>query len=90
MSPLVKSKFNDSNLNKKIKLRKDGNFEFRLKHVKSKYIGKKKHVKCPKLIVKCGDCDNKVEIYYDKDFLEINGVNGSLQQWKELFDKLLK
>jgi hypothetical protein len=46
----------------------------------------------PRLLVKCGDCDSKFEIYYDdeegKD-LEIAGVLASREEWKRLFGPLL-
>ena len=61
--------------------------ELRVYHKK----GTKK--KCPRYLIKCGCCSNKVEIYYDvpgKDMgLEINGVNGSLEDWKEILLPLL-
>lgn len=33
--------------------------------------------KCPRYLLKCGCCKEKVEIYYSDDGLEINGVNGA-------------
>jgi hypothetical protein len=44
----------------------------------------------PRYLVKCGCCDNSVEIYYDEDALEINGVNGSIENWREILLPLLK
>ena len=44
---------------------------------------------CPRYLIKCGCCDESVEIYYDKLSLEINGVNASLAEWRELLLPLL-
>jgi len=42
--------------------------------------------KCsPSFLVKCGCCNEKVKIYYDKDRLEINGVLSSKEEWRKLF-----
>jgi hypothetical protein len=53
-----------------------------------------------KVLIKCGDCDNKLEIYYDKrkvknpidqainDQIEINGVFADKKWWKELFKEI--
>lgn len=46
-------------------------------------------VKSPRLLVKCGCCSEKVEIYYDNDELEINGVNGTIHQWRKVLLPLL-
>ena len=48
--------------------------------------------KSPRVLIKCGDCDNKFEIYYDWDGedLEIAGVLGSTQNWREILLPLLK
>lgn len=45
--------------------------------------------KSPRLLLKCGDCNQRLEIYFDKDGLEINGVNGSLENWREILLPLL-
>ena len=50
----------------------------------------------PRLLIKCGCCDSKVEIYYDEDpreqfaMLEINGVDGSVRDWRKVFLPLLR
>ena len=44
---------------------------------------------CPRYLLRCGCCDRGVEIYYDTDGLEINGVNGSLENWREILLPLL-
>jgi hypothetical protein len=40
--------------------------------------------------LKCGCCDEKVEIYYGDEGLEINGVNGSIEDWREILLPLLQ
>lgn len=45
--------------------------------------------KMPRYLLKCGCCDEKVEIYYDEDGLEINGVNGAIEDWREILLPLL-
>lgn len=40
-------------------------------------------------LLKCGCCDEKVEIYYGDDGLEINGVNGTIEDWREILLPLL-
>src|SRR5712691_5856863 len=48
--------------------------------------------KSPRLLIKCGDCDEKFEIYYDPKGwdLEIAGVFGSVANWREVLLPLLK
>jgi hypothetical protein len=46
--------------------------------------------KCPRFLVKCGDCHSSLEIYYDEDGMEINGVNASLKEWRSLLLPLLR
>ncbi len=43
----------------------------------------------PRYLLKCGCCDEKVEIYYGDDGLEINGVNGTIEDWREILLPLL-
>jgi hypothetical protein len=50
-------------------------------------LGKGK--RAPRYLIKCGCCDNKLEIYYAEDGLEIGGVNGALADWRELLLPLL-
>ena len=40
-------------------------------------------------LLKCGCCEEKVEIYYDDQGLEINGVNGSIDDWRDILLPLL-
>jgi len=44
----------------------------------------------PRYLLRCGCCDQSVEIYYDTHGLEINGVNGSLENWREILLPLLE
>ena len=45
---------------------------------------------CNRYLVKCGCCDNHVEIYYDGESLEINGVNANLNEWRNILLPLLE
>lgn len=45
--------------------------------------------KAPRYLLKCGCCNEKLEIYYDDKRLEINGVNGSIEDWCEILLPLL-
>src|SRR4030042_3796077 len=40
--------------------------------------------KSPRYLLKCGCCDQKIEIYYGDDGLEIGGVNGSIENWRDI------
>lgn len=44
----------------------------------------------PRYLIKCGDCKNKLEIYYGEEDLEINGVLASKKEWKKILIPLLK
>lgn len=43
----------------------------------------------PRYLVKCGCCDQSVEIFYGPDGLEINGVNASIVEWRRILGPLL-
>jgi len=45
--------------------------------------------KSPRYLLKCGCCDQKIEIYYGDDALEIGGVNGSIENWRDILLPLL-
>jgi len=45
--------------------------------------------KVPRYLLKCGCCDQKFEIYYAEDGLEIGGVNGAIEDWREILLPLL-
>jgi hypothetical protein len=48
--------------------------------------------KSPRLLIKCGDCENALEIYYDSKYpedLEIGGVLGSVENWREILLPML-
>ncbi len=58
----------------------------------------RKKLVSPRLLVRCGCCDKSLEIYYDErptgnphqDSLEINGVNGTVDQWWQVLLPFLK
>lgn len=43
----------------------------------------------PCITIGCGCCDENVEIFYSADSLEINGVNGTVDQWQKVLLPLL-
>jgi hypothetical protein len=65
----------------------DWGFEIRVSHKAQRKL-RKGHV-APRYLLRCGCCDEKLEIYYDADGLEINGVNGSIANWGEILLPLL-
>jgi hypothetical protein len=64
--------------------RKDGYFDIRVFHRAQR---KKKG---PRFLFKCGCCDQQLEVYYGDDTLEINGVMGSVANWRELLLPMLQ
>ncbi|MCL5073761.1 MAG: hypothetical protein M1308_23140 [Actinobacteria bacterium] len=46
--------------------------------------------KSRRYLLKCGCCNEKLEIYYDENGLEVNGVNGSIKDWQEILLPLLQ
>src|SRR5258708_4777430 len=60
-----------------------GQPEIRLQHRTAK--GKKS----PSYVLRCGCCDQRLEIHYADDGLEIGGVNGALEDWREILLPLL-
>ena len=63
--------------------RPNGYFAIRVFHRSGK--GKRD----PRFLFKCGCCEGKFEVYYGGDSLEINGVMGSIENWRELLLPLL-
>ena len=63
--------------------RPNGYFDIRVFHRSCK--GKRD----PRFLFKCGCCEGKIEVYYGGDSLEINGVMGSVENWRELLLPLL-
>ena len=53
---------------------------------------KQKGINSARYLIKCGDCNAKLEIYYDSDdnFLEIGGVHASRKEWRKILLPLLK
>ena len=45
--------------------------------------------KCPHYVLRCGCCAESLRIYYAEDGLEIGGVNGAIQDWREILLPLL-
>ncbi len=43
----------------------------------------------PRYLLKCGCCQEKLQIYYADDGLEIGGVNGAIEDWREILLPLL-
>lgn len=67
--------------------RTDGYSELRVYHRQGH--GKRS----PRLLIKCGDCENALDIYHDPkhpEDLEIGGVLGSIENWREILLPLLK
>jgi hypothetical protein len=60
-----------------------GQPEIRVYHKKGK--GKQS----PRYLLKCGCCEEKLEIHYAADGLEIGGVNGAIADWREILLPLL-
>jgi len=77
--------------NKVYDTKRFGHPELRLYHKKGTKL------KSPRYLVKCGCCENKIKIYYDLPAgvtgkgksLEIGGVNGAIDDWKEILLPLL-
>jgi hypothetical protein len=63
----------------------DGNEGWKLRV----YERKGTSTRSPRLLVKCGCCDNSVEIYHDEYGLEIHGVNATRQEWLKVLGPLL-
>jgi len=74
--------------NKFYDTKKFGQPQIRIWHQKEKKL-KNGGVKSPCYHLKCGCCDNTVDIYYGGGSLEINGVNGALADWREILLPLL-
>jgi hypothetical protein len=72
---------------KKCLFKEDGYIAIlRVTHKKHGTGGKKS---LPCYNVRCGCCDQKVQIFYDNETLEINGVNGTIENWREILLPLL-
>ncbi len=54
------------------------------------YHRKSTDKRCPRYLLKCGCCDEKVEIHYADDGPEIGGVNGAIEDWREILLPLLR
>ena len=69
--------------NRLYSIRPDGYPQIRVYHKKAK--GKK----TARYLLKCGCCENKAEVWYDHEGLEIGGVHGSIEDWREILLPLL-
>ncbi len=69
---------------KKGVLREDGRLQIRVFHQQRR--GKK----LPIHTFKCGCCDENLKVCYDTGDLEINGVNASIENWREVLLPLLQ
>ncbi|MBN1867056.1 hypothetical protein JW916_07155 [Candidatus Sumerlaeota bacterium] len=45
--------------------------------------------KMARYLLKCGCCEQRLEIWYADDGLEIGGVNGTIDDWREILFPLL-
>ncbi len=71
-------------------IRPEGGLSLRVTHRKH---GTRNPKSGPCYNIRCGCCKEKIQIFYDDDgdlFLEINGVNGSVQNWREILLPLLE
>ncbi|MBW1961863.1 MAG: hypothetical protein JRJ04_10440 [Deltaproteobacteria bacterium] len=53
------------------------------------YHRKAEGKKDPRYLLKCGCCEQKFEIWYADDGLEVAGVNGTIEDWREILLPLL-
>jgi hypothetical protein len=53
------------------------------------YHKKGKGKRMPRYLLKCGCCEEKLEIYYSDEGFEIGGVNGAIEDWREILLPLL-
>ena len=45
--------------------------------------------KCPHYVLRCGCCAETLRVYYADDGLEIGGINGAIEDWREILLPLL-
>lgn len=66
-----------------------GGFQPRVYHRKERRRGRR--IESPHVLVKCGCCDERLEISYDETslWLEINGVDASVEDWRKTLLPLL-
>ena len=64
-------------------------FKIKVKSIPEKKL-KNGTIKSAQLKLTCGCCSNKVTIVHDEFGLEINGVNGSIEDWEKILLPLLK
>jgi hypothetical protein len=60
-----------------------GEMKLRVRHLPAR--GKKG----PRLVIRCGCCHSRVEVWYGDGSLEVNGVLASVPEWRKIFLPLL-
>lgn len=50
---------------------------------------KERGKKMARYLLRCGCCDAKLEIHYYDDIIEINGVIGSIDNWRKILNPIL-
>jgi hypothetical protein len=66
-----------------------GGWRLRIYHRKGRKTGKASST-LPRYLIKCGCCDEAIEIFYDDHGLEIGGVMGSKEEWRKVLLPLLE
>jgi hypothetical protein len=62
----------------------------RVRHCPERPLKNGRGVKSARYVLRCGCCKNGlVEIFYNRDNLEINGVDGSIENWRAILLPLL-
>jgi hypothetical protein len=62
----------------------------RVRHCPERPLKNGKGIKAARYVLRCGCCKNgRVEIFYDREQLEINGVEGSIENWRAILLPLL-
>ena len=69
--------------NRKLAVPCEGGFRLRV------YVTKGRGKRMASIRVKCGCCSQSVVIYHGHGSLEVNGVEGSLEEWRKIFGPLL-
>lgn len=69
---------------KMVQARDGGHWAIRVHHRKAR------GGRMPRYLLKCGCCSQQLEICYSGEGLEINGVAGSIENWREILLPLLK
>jgi hypothetical protein len=65
-----------------------GYFLIRVSHRQSRCLSARSE-KSASYLIRCGCCAQRIEILYGDDSLEINGVDGSVDNWREILLPLM-